>query len=602
MHKRSLLMMAVLAGAMLLGWLAFARAGAPLPQPTPLDASAKRVYPAGPSEAPYSTLRYEILLANAGEALPHVSLADKLPDQVDLVRGSATGGLIYLPHLRTLRWDGALEAYSAITLSFQVQSLVHQPMTVTNEALICEVRADASAAVCITRSVTSRLDPPPGAQIPTPTATPTPGLDCSQSLPMHPGIPLYPGDTTTGQAVVRHYAGAPWDESGPEIVYRLALETATAVTLTLEEAQSELDLFVLAGCDPMNCVVFGDQSATFIGPAGTYYVVVDGRDGAAGPYTLRLDAEPLETPPPPSPTSTPENPVVVQTFLPLLWRLHPLPPAPTPTPTPSWPVSLDSVWLEGPKGQPNYAFRNCEVVYQWVRITNHTSAPIPIAVDWLVQDWLGRRVPALSYYNWQINWPSGTYGATLPRAVPADLLPGSYSLTVRLRGPDGTVNERMVYLSLTEEEPLTPPLAEFVTSKGVNAGGLPLEVTEVFHPEDEAVYAWGWWQRAGGVPHTIRWAWYTPDGSLYATSERQYTADCTFYAWARLEIAGTEVASMPGTWNAAVWYDGVFGDLRSFAIGAGTTGSARPAQADGNSGPGTCLSPACPPVAEFPIP
>ncbi|MGQ9666612.1 MAG: hypothetical protein ACUVWB_04780, partial [Anaerolineae bacterium] len=177
MHKRSLLMIAVVAGVMLLGWLAFARAGDPPSPATPLDASAKWAYPAGPSEAPYSTLRYEILLANAGEALSHVSLADKLPDQVDLVRGSATGGLIYLPHLRTLRWDGALEAYSAITLSFQVQSLVRQPMTITNEALICEVRTDVSPAVCITRSVTSRLDPLPGAQTPTPTTTPAPGLD-----------------------------------------------------------------------------------------------------------------------------------------------------------------------------------------------------------------------------------------------------------------------------------------------------------------------------------------------------------------------------------------------------------------------------------------
>ena len=596
MRKRSMLMTAVLAGMVLLGWLAFVRAGEPPPRSTPLDASAKRVYPAGPSEAPYSTLRYEILLANAGEALSHVSLADKLPDQVELVRGSATGGLIYLPNLRTLRWDGALPANSAITLTFAVQSLVRQPMTITNEALICDV----NAPFCITRSVTSWLEPLPGA--PTPTPTPAPELDCSQSLPMSLDAPLYRGDTSAGQSLVRHYAGAPWDESGPEVLYRLELGASTAVTLTLEEARPELDLFILAGCDPMNCIAFGDQSAAFTGPAGTYYVVVDGRDGAAGPYTLRLQGEPMEPPTPPPPTPTPETPAIARTFLPLLWRLHPLPPAPTPTPTPSWPASLDAVWLEGPKGQPNYAFRNCEVIYQWVRITNHSPAPVPVAVDWLVQDWLGRRVPALSYHNWQINWPSGTYSANLPRAVPPDLGPGSYSLTVRLRGPDGLVNERMVYFSITSEEPVTPPLAEFVTSKGVNAGGLPEEVTEVFHPDDEAVYAWGWWQRAGGVPHTIRWTWYTPDGSLYASYERQYRAECTFYAWSWLEIAGTEVAAMPGTWNVAVWYDGSFAGLRSFAIGAGASGSFQPAHAGGEGRPALCLAPDCPPLAEFPAP
>ncbi len=598
MRTRWLLMTAVLAGAILLGGLAWARAGDLPHQTTQLDASAKRAYPAGPPEAPYALLRYEILLANAGDAIPHVSLADKLPDQVELVRGSATGGLVYLPHLRTLRWDGSLESHSAITLTFQVQSTVGRPMTITNEALICDV----NAAVCITRAVISRLEPLPGSQTPTPTVIPTPALDCSQSLTMSLDIPRYTGDTSAGQATARHYAGAPWDESGPEIVYQLELDAAAVITLTLENAPPELDLFVLAGCDPMNCVAFGDQSLVFIGSAGTYYVVVDGRDGTAGAYTLLLAAERLEEPTPPPPTPTPEAPAVASIFLPLLRRLQPLPPAPTPTPTPSWPVSLDSIWLEGPKGQPNYAFRNCEVVYQWARITNHASTPVPIFLDWMVQDWLGRPVPALSYLNWRINWPSGVYGASLPRAIPVNLPSGSYSLTVRLRGPEGLINERMVYFSITQEEPVTSPLAEFVTSRGVSAGGLPEGVTEVFRPDDPAVYAWGWWQRAGGKTHRIRWTWYMPDGSLYATHEQEHTAECTFYAWSWLEIAGTEVAATPGTWNVAVWYDGMYVNLRSFAIGAGGPAEYQPAGVGGDSAPGSCVSPACPPIIDIPNP
>src|SRR5207247_7485315 len=65
-------------------------------------------------------------------------------------------------------------------------------------------------------------------------------------------------------------------------------------TVTLSAMAADLDVFVLqdtgTGCDPANCVAHGDVSTSFAATAGaTYYLVVDGRAGAAGPFTLTTD-------------------------------------------------------------------------------------------------------------------------------------------------------------------------------------------------------------------------------------------------------------------------------------------------------------------------
>ena len=86
------------------------------------------------------------------------------------------------------------------------------------------------------------------------------------------------------------YSCSPWQESGREYTYSFVAPTASDVTFSLSGMLSDLDVFVLssdAGCDSSGCLTHGDTSATLTTVAGaTYYVVVDGYQGAEGPFSI----------------------------------------------------------------------------------------------------------------------------------------------------------------------------------------------------------------------------------------------------------------------------------------------------------------------------
>jgi hypothetical protein len=84
-----------------------------------------------------------------------------------------------------------------------------------------------------------------------------------------------------------------WDESGPEYTYTFTPTANADITVDITSA-SDLDIFILEeqgnGCDPATCLAYGDTSVQFSAVAGTtYYIVVDGRNGAQDDYTLNID-------------------------------------------------------------------------------------------------------------------------------------------------------------------------------------------------------------------------------------------------------------------------------------------------------------------------
>ena len=88
-----------------------------------------------------------------------------------------------------------------------------------------------------------------------------------------------------------------WDESGQEYAYEFTPTQTVTATATLSNMTVDLDVFALqdtgAGCDPSDCIAFGDDSATFTAQAGeTYYIVVDGYEGEQGAYTIELSCPP----------------------------------------------------------------------------------------------------------------------------------------------------------------------------------------------------------------------------------------------------------------------------------------------------------------------
>ncbi len=180
---------------------------------------------------------------------------------------------------------------------------------------------------------------------PTPTPTPTrqPALDASNAETAYCGG-VYRGDTNTGSNNVSRYSCQPgWNESGPEVVYRIEVGAAQPVSVTLLSAAADLDFFLTRYVFPESCVAAGDAFLTYQAEPGVYLLAVDGYEGAAGAYTFRLDcplgqeatATPTFTPSPrptatltptPGPTFTPSiTPRPRKLYLPLVLRNYPLP-------------------------------------------------------------------------------------------------------------------------------------------------------------------------------------------------------------------------------------------------------------------------------------
>jgi hypothetical protein len=130
-----------------------------------------------------------------------------------------------------------------------------------------------------------------------PDSTPPPSFDCSAALPINPGE-MKSGQTTPGTpSNASSYGCSGRNESGPEVVYQVTTTSTGTLTASLSNlGANDLDVYILKGCNPTNsCVAFGETLATYANaPPGTYYVVVEGNNGAAGQFDLQVElAQPL---------------------------------------------------------------------------------------------------------------------------------------------------------------------------------------------------------------------------------------------------------------------------------------------------------------------
>ncbi len=89
------------------------------------------------------------------------------------------------------------------------------------------------------------------------------------------------------------YSCSPWNESGPEFAYIFTAPGDTTVEVRLSGMSSDLDIFVIedqAGlCEAGNCIEYGGVSTSFAATQGSiYYLVVDGYNGAQGPFSISV--------------------------------------------------------------------------------------------------------------------------------------------------------------------------------------------------------------------------------------------------------------------------------------------------------------------------
>ncbi len=122
--------------------------------------------------------------------------------------------------------------------------------------------------------------------------------ECSTALPLHCGDQLNHSTLVQGRADVwSTYPVTQRLESGRETIYELRPDDLL-VMLQLKNLTTDLDVFLLSACDTSSSIAptsrssssVNDKMALFeIQTGKTYYVVVDGYDGAAGSYTLEVD-------------------------------------------------------------------------------------------------------------------------------------------------------------------------------------------------------------------------------------------------------------------------------------------------------------------------
>lgn len=122
-------------------------------------------------------------------------------------------------------------------------------------------------------------------------------LDCSTAIPINCGDAVV--GTTVGAANnVSEYSCSTWPETGGEAVYELVLDAAYVVNATLAGMAADLDVFFLDGCEEANCLAFGNTMFSATAGPGTYYIVVDGYNGAEDIFSMYVECNLVQDPAP----------------------------------------------------------------------------------------------------------------------------------------------------------------------------------------------------------------------------------------------------------------------------------------------------------------
>lgn len=105
------------------------------------------------------------------------------------------------------------------------------------------------------------------------------------------------GNNKLGTMFWDSYSGVSWLENGREMAYKIILDQTSDIEALLSYEGSSTDIFLLDGCSNENVLDYGLSTVNYTNaPPGTYHVVVDGYQGAIGPYTLDIDVICAEPP------------------------------------------------------------------------------------------------------------------------------------------------------------------------------------------------------------------------------------------------------------------------------------------------------------------
>jgi len=141
--------------------------------------------------------------------------------------------------------------------------------------------------------------PEPDPDPPTPDPDPTPLPEPAPEPTVEPTITTFPfvdrNDSLSGRAEIHNYGCAPGiDESGPELVYRVAVPEPGLLVASLDDLGADVDVDVhILRTDGTTCLDRGHWDAAVDVEAGEYLVIVDSWVDAAhvahaGAYTVTI--------------------------------------------------------------------------------------------------------------------------------------------------------------------------------------------------------------------------------------------------------------------------------------------------------------------------
>lgn len=133
-------------------------------------------------------------------------------------------------------------------------------------------------------------------------------FDCTPllTLPLNVGLTgSLIDDTTGGTNLIDSYPCAPWQEMGPEHIYKLVVTEGDTLQfwagLRNVDPDIDHDLFLLNGCDTDSCLIGANTELTANLTGGSYYLIIDGAGSgsnfAEGPYTLDISVRYIGVPP-----------------------------------------------------------------------------------------------------------------------------------------------------------------------------------------------------------------------------------------------------------------------------------------------------------------
>jgi hypothetical protein len=215
-------------------------------------------------------------------------------------------------------------------------------------------------------------------------------------------------------------------------------------------------------------------------------------------------------------------------------------------------VSMDQVYTTDYWGNAKTTFRPGEAILLALAATNHSNATLDVTYDWNTYDPDRQPVSYLTYEDWTVAMEPGEAHWHLDRGVSAGAIPGSYNYvaTVSYGGTSSSGNATFD----VQGTPIDANLLDALTCKDVQKGD-PVDVTTDFTTGDSLIYTWTAWEGMEG-PHTVRWDWHRPDGSLFYSFPYDTDADeALWHVWSWVNVSA--MGSDFGAWSIDVYLDDV---------------------------------------------